>query len=174
MDKQFEKTLLGCSSTGPSRNRPEVYTIAILLSLVLFATASASGAQSTISTAEIITLSRQATVKVVFQGAQPVGTGFFISPTHVATCFHVVASSWSARVEGGNAKDIKWEPRSHLQVVTSTGQVLDAQVISLPTPDDVASMQYDFAVLRVLTAPSPALTPLTESRQRRTEPPYRR
>jgi serine protease Do len=72
------------------------------------------------------------------------GTGFFIAPETIVTCFHVISSASDNGVVNIN-KNIK--------ILTSDDEELDAVVISIPTQQDPRPFVYDFAVLRLTSKP---------------------
>jgi len=100
---------------------------------------------------EIIKLSRQATVEISSGNSK--GTGFFIGPRHIATCFHVVGS---LVVDNGQ---IKVSIPKDIKVKLMTGETLDATVASIPTEKEPEPVNFDFAILEV-KAPIAKVTPL--------------
>ena len=91
--------------------------------------------------------SREATVEIISRSGNSKGTGFFVSETHVATCFHVISSIESS--QGG----VKFNVFSDIEIKTKSGEVIPASCISLPTQNDPSPIQYDFAILKLSSQP---------------------
>jgi S1-C subfamily serine protease len=95
-----------------------------------------------------IAQSRDSCVQVI--AADSRGTGFFISPDRVATCFHVVAA---LKVNG---TDVQWTLHPDLKIKTSKGEVIDAVCVSDPNRFGPAPLHFDFAILKLKSKPKDA------------------
>ncbi len=87
----------------------------------------------------LITLSRQSTVKIVSQTAQSSGSGFFIADRTVATCFHVAGDLTSKNAH------------PDLVICLPSGEIIRAEMTQLPTSDQIL---YDFALLTLHMKPT--------------------
>jgi len=96
---------------------------------------------------DIIDVSRNSTVEITSSQGNSKGTGFFISDWHVATCFHVVSSVTvqQQQTHVNVFQDIK--------IKTSSGEILNANCISIPSQRDPSSLQFDFAILKISSKP---------------------
>ena len=99
--------------------------------------------------------SRDSCVAVVSQAGNSKGTGFLISQRYVVTCFHVVAA---LKTEPPNS--VRWTLFTDLKVVTVDGEEIPARCISVPTPQDPAPIQSDFAILELTREPKSPLPSL--------------
>lgn len=110
----------------------------------------------------VLQLSRSSGVRLVSQTAHSSGSGFFIGEEYVLTCFHVVAS---ISVQGSN---MNWKLHPDLQVVTSSGETIDATVISVPTQADASPLMQDFALVRLRSKPSKSFAALILASEKET------
>ncbi len=95
-----------------------------------------------------IQLSRETCVRVASRSLKSRGSGFLISPRHAITCFHVVGRI--SMVEGRR----HWTIAGDIEVMLDDGQAMAATCISLPTGEDKAPLDHDFAVLELAEAPN--------------------
>ncbi len=80
------------------------------------------------------------------------GSGFFLDQTHVATCRHIlVATITSAGV-------VSAVPVNDIQVVVSDGEVIPAEIVTLPVTVDKAPDDSDFEILRLERSPKIRIT----------------
>jgi V8-like Glu-specific endopeptidase len=118
-----------------------------------------------LSNSEPIKMSRESCVDVIaMEGPQgSKGTGFFIDPTHVITCCHVISKECSWDPNGFSAKDrsvdpnklnLKWQAFPEIAVVTQDGKPIPAECISQPTPTDPFPAIDDFAILELKKKPT--------------------
>ena len=90
--------------------------------------------------------SRLNAVRITLPNERSMGSGFFIDPLHVATCYHVVAPSTATEDIGPIAKRIV--------VTTTEGEAIDATCTTEASADDVRPRLYDFAILRLSRLPA--------------------
>lgn len=102
----------------------------------------------------ILNQTRDAAVEITSASGNSKGTGFFIAPETIATCFHVVANPANSN---GN---ISLKIFQDIKIKTNRGDILDAVVISIPNQKDITPLQYDFAVLRLTKKPTVPINPL--------------
>lgn len=98
-------------------------------------------------TKPILNKTRNAAVEITSVSGNSKGTGFFIAPETIVSCFHVIANSLAS------SNGIVLNIFQDIKVKTSQGEVLDATVISIPNQAEIDSMQYDFAVLHLIQKP---------------------
>ena len=91
-----------------------------------------------------LTLSHDSTVKITSQPANSSGSGFFIGGRTVITCFHVISVLSHPRPEATH-----YEIDGDIQVTFPSGEMIRGDVVSLPTDQDSAPLQFDFAVIRL-------------------------
>lgn len=126
----------------------KLYATGALLAVVSLACA-ASVQPKGVSRSRLISLSREATVKIS-SGIEPMGTGFVIAPDLVATCFHVVAAM---QVDG---QKVTFQNFPNLRVKFADGAESDATCVSIPSQQEQEPILFDFAVLRLSTPPPSA------------------
>lgn len=97
---------------------------------------------------DLLELSQDSGVMVVSRSANSKGSGFFIEDQYVLTCFHVVASLT------GEGTAVNWTLHPDLQIVLSSGEMIDATVVSVPTQADPTPLTQDFALVRLKIKPS--------------------
>lgn len=119
-----------------------------LIVLSLFGAACSMTGRTMPQRADLLELAQDAGVKVVSQSGNSKGSGFFIGDQYILTCFHVVASF--------SVQDtvVNWTLYPDLQVVLSTGEVIDATVVSVPTQADPTPLTQDFALVKLKSKPS--------------------
>lgn len=94
-----------------------------------------------LSEKSLIDKSRQSCVRIECPNIGRSGTGFWISDRCIITCFHVLGDPNSFQIR-------------NIEVITSSGEKLDAECVSFPSQADPAPIQYDFAVIKVKSAPT--------------------
>lgn len=157
-------------SPGPLVLSEAGYTLAMVpavMSAILFAmaTPTPTSVRAPAKADRNTETARAACVRILHDGGKPVGTGFFLDARHVATCWHVAAGKFDLRVDHGVVKSLTWEPRPALQVLTAAGEVVNAEVLSVPTTADFSPIQYDFAILRLQKSCSAPTLNLFASRE---------
>lgn len=100
---------------------------------------------------QMINRTRSATVEVSSQSLGSKGTGFFIGPNHIATCFHVIAKGVPANGQ------TTWTWANDLSIKTESGEIINAALASVPNAQAQDPIIHDFAVLRLTTAPVQAV-----------------
>jgi S1-C subfamily serine protease len=107
------------------------------------------GISANAQTSSILHLSHDATVHIVSQEGNSSGSGFLVGDQLVLTCMHVVATG-----QRDNQGIVQGRVFNDLQVTTAGGEVIPADVVSIPTKADSTPLQYDFAFLRLRHKPS--------------------
>ena len=127
----------------------------LALSCVLAATSSNAAMN-------LLERSRKNCVQVASEAGSSRGTGFFIAPDYVATCFHVISS---IAIEGNN---VRWNIYTDLKVKTESGEIIDATCVSPPNRFGSEPLQFDFAILKLKSKPknAPEIVKLSDSAYR--------
>ena len=102
----------------------------------------------------ILNETRNAAVEITSVSRNSKGTGFFIAPETIVSCFHVIANPSAS--SNGIALNIFQD----IKVKTSQGEVLDATVVSIPNQAEIDPLRYDFAVLHLTQKPSKPIAAL--------------
>jgi V8-like Glu-specific endopeptidase len=140
-----------------------------LLGVVLFVlstgvTCGAGNAQQRLSHSELIKASKESCVRVVaLRGSEGmVGSGFFIEPNLVVTCFHVITEELPNDPNTKKPDYTKWRPYPNIHVVTEAEEDILSECISPPALTEPDAHRYDFAILRLKRRPmkSPRCVPL--------------
>lgn len=84
---------------------------------------------------------QRCTVKIAIDGTSAQGTGFFVTPSLILTCAHVVAS------EGNQAIKVSWQGQTNFAIAT-----IDRDHF-LPDSYDLALLKFSSAVLDLPVAP---------------------
>jgi|ERR1035441_8207558 S1-C subfamily serine protease len=104
----------------------------------------------------ILNETRNAAVEITSVSGNSKGTGFFIAPETIVSCFHVIANP------SASSNGIALNVFQDLKVKTSQGEVLDAVVVSVPNQNDITPLPppfgYDFAVLHLTQKPAKPIT----------------
>jgi S1-C subfamily serine protease len=122
----------------------------VLLILVTYTSVGCTAEEVTkeLST-NVLSISRQNCVRVLV-GDRPVGTGFFISRSHVATCSHVI----TAKVDiDPKQNKFDWTAYEEIFVQCASGEKIEATCVSIPTKQNMSPLKYDFAVLKLKKKP---------------------
>jgi S1-C subfamily serine protease len=101
----------------------------------------------------VLQLSRDAAVRVVSVTGDSSGSGFFLDDSHIATCFHVVASLIVTST-APQQTTVNWTIYADLKVILPTGEEIGATVVSIPTTADESPLWLDFAILKLNKKPS--------------------
>lgn len=106
--------------------------------------------------------SRNNTVKIVALEINSVGTGFFLDPLHVITCFHVISS-----IKAVSPTEVQWQIPKTINVILSNGESIPATCVSIPTQQDISPLNGDFAILKLSRKPTLAALglPLYKAKQ---------
>lgn len=97
----------------------------------------------------ILHLSHDATVHIVSQEGRSSGSGFIVGDQLVLTCMHVVATG-----ERDNKGIVQGRVFTDIQITTAGGEVIPADVVSIPTEADPTPVQFDFAFLKLRRKPA--------------------
>jgi S1-C subfamily serine protease len=92
--------------------------------------------------------SRKNTVKIVAPEINSAGTGFFLDPLHVITCFHVISS-----IKAVSPTEVQWQIPKIINVTLSNGESIPATCVSIPTQQDSSALNGDFAILKLSRKP---------------------
>jgi len=106
------------------------------------------------SRTNILSISRQNCVRILIAN-KPVGSGFFIHESYVATCCHVITATVSGDPK---QKKFKWEPHANIFVLCANGEIIEATCVSQPTKEDISPLVRDFAVLKLKNEPKDKAT----------------
>lgn len=93
-------------------------------------------------------LSHDATVRVFSPSGNSSGSGFLVSDRLVLTCLHVVVTT-----QRDNQGLVQGRAFEDLNVILSTGEVIQADLVSTPSEADLAPLKFDFAFLKLRTKP---------------------
>ena len=99
----------------------------------------------------ILQRSHNSTVKILSPSAGVSGSGSLIGDRVVLTCLHVVV-----QIQPVDANNVNLIPFSDLVVEMPDGEKISATLASIPTPTDSATVDHDFAFLRLATKPTGA------------------
>jgi hypothetical protein len=95
-----------------------------------------------------IHLSRETCVRVASRSLKSRGSGFLIAPRHAVTCFYVVGRI--SMVEDRR----HWTVAGDIEVMLDDGQAMAATCVSLPTGEEKAPLDHNFAILELAEAPN--------------------
>ena len=101
------------------------------------------------SKANVLSLSRRNCVRILIDD-KPVGSGFFIHKSHVATCCHVITAKVSIDQK---QKKFEWKAHAKIFALCDDGEKIEAICVSQPTKKDISPLVHDFAVLKLKQEP---------------------
>ena len=87
--------------------------------------------------------SRLSCVKIISKQGNSSGTGFFIGPDKIATCFHVVS-----QIIVDSAKNVQFNIYPDLEAITEDNDTIGLACISIPTKASPEPLFQDFAILK--------------------------
>jgi len=114
-----------------------------------------------LSQSELIKKSRESCVRVLVQLESrwlPAGTGFFIDPNRVVTCWHVIAGDPPIDPNTKGIDYSKWRPYSDIAVITAAGDQISAECTDTPTATEPGPVRCDFAILKLKTKPTQGIS----------------
>lgn len=97
----------------------------------------------------VLDTSRNNTVKIIASDLNSVGTGFFLDPTHVVTCFHVIAI---IQVDP-NKTEVRFNIARNINVTLNDDETIPATLVSIPSQNDALPLSNDFAILKLSREP---------------------
>ena len=134
------------------RLRHFFHTVPFVLSMACLCNVCLPG--QNLSHSDIIKKSRESCVRILINSKSPSGSGFFIDPNLVVTCFHVITKEWPVDPNTKKFDATKWRPHPDIVVKTASEETIPAECISPPKATDISPYRFDFAILRLKTKPT--------------------